>query len=387
MGYLKLHPDVYLVTGSGGSVVHDTSRKKAFALDYEHSLVLEALEGGSSIGDASAVAGVSARRVEEIALEIEEAGLGSSFENDVYVEKINTSPKWLDKLAFRSPPRIDKLFVQFGGECGLNCDYCSGARSALSVSCWCCTPTPEGSIDELANAVKDAAQLEPNEVILMCPPSTDCSAIRKLVDAATESVSKVVVASDSSLPIVSLSCSSGKFRLVLKLDVTDFSLLELDEWAKGVPMDTVVQLVREDDDCEIEPYVQLLLSHGLQATVVEVVTPKRGSVDNRIMSTPCDTTEFNQRTSHHACLSSIITIREDGAVFQCPRLPSLRLANRFDLVGALRSDRYDKMAGLSMNDIAPCRACEMRYLCSDCRFLEIAAGSAVDECVRCVRTP
>lgn len=385
MSYFKLYSDVFLIRGVKGAVIQDTARRRAFALDSEYSAVLYDTENGASLEEAGVRSGLTYDRVREIVEEISSAELGAILDANVYVEKIDTSPKWKDDLVFRSPPRIDRVFVQFGGACDLGCSYCRGGDRALSVSCWQCTPTPDIPIDQLEDAIKELAQLAPREIIISCPPVVDIPSLRRIIQTSTKAAPSVTVASDSSIPIDQLGLNEDHLGFLFKLDIKSHPISEVQNWAAKIPSNSIVQLILEDVDDPVEPYVSLLEGLGLKVAMAEVLELGEGTVADRVLDQPCDTREFSYRVNHHTCLSTSLTIRSDGAIFQCPRLSSLELADGFDLVTALRSERFDKLSQMSMNKIAPCQSCEMRYLCSDCRYLEMATGASAEECVRCHR--
>lgn len=383
MSYFKLYPDVFLVQGTHGAVVHDTANQRAFALNQEYSVVLGHTEKNLSLDDVSLVSELPIERIRAILDEISDACLGEYLDTKVYVEKIDTAPKWKDDLVFRSPPQVDRVFVQFGGECSLNCAYCGSEDLALSVSCWHCTPTIDASIEPLEAAIANVGKLFPQEIILACPPSVNILSLRRIVEAARKASARVTVSSDCSLPFKLLGADCEDLAFIFKLDLKNRSVSEVREWALGIPRNSIVQIILQDSRTSPDPYIDVVKEMGHQVAVAEVIKLGRRTVSDRVVSKPRNVRDFSFRVNHHLCLATTLTIRSDGSVYQCPRLASLKLADGFDLVAAFRSERYDELSRLSLNRIEPCYACEKRYLCDDCRFLEMASGASLEECVRC----
>lgn len=383
MTRFKLYPDVFLVRGTHGAVLHDTSNQRAFALDQEYSVVLSNTEKNFSLDEVSLNSGIKIERVQTILDEIANACLGEYFEAEVYVEKIDTSPKWKEDLVFRAPLQIDRVFIQFGGECSLNCTYCKSEGLALSVSCWHCTPTLDAPIEPLEDAIANVGKLFPHDIVITCPPSVNMSALRRIVEASRKAASRVTVSSDCSLPFKLLGTGYEDLSFIFKLDLKAHSVSEVREWAVILPEDSIIQIILEDLHTSPDPYIDVLKDLGHQVAVAEVIKLGKHTVSDRVFSKPCNVREFSFRVNHNTCLATTLTIRSDGSVYQCPRLSSLKLADGFDLVAALRSEKYEELSRLSMNRIDPCCACEKRYLCDDCRYLEIASGASLEECVRC----
>ncbi len=385
MPYFKLFPDVFLIQGNRGAVIQGTTNRKAFALDDEYAELLSYTDSGLSLEEAGECAGITLERVLAIVEEVQTASLGKILDTNAYVEKIDTSPKWKDDLVFSSPPRIDRVFVQFGGSCDRNCTYCGSEDRALSVSCWQCVPTPEAPISRLEEAILEVSRLAPAEIIISCPPTVDACSLGRVIDSALSAASKVTVATDSTISVDLSILEKDRLMFFLKLDINSLTLPEVQEWVLGLPLNCVVQVVVDGDSTPPEPYIKLLESQGVQVAMAEVIELGENTVENRIISEPCEIKNFSYRVNHNSCLSTSLTIRADGAVFQCPRLPALRLADEFDAVSALRSDLFMDLSGMSMNRVTPCNSCEMRYLCSDCRYLELASGASSEGCVRCRR--
>lgn len=309
MSYFKLYSDVFLIRGVKGAVIQDTARRRAFALDSDYSAVIHDTENGASLEEAGVRSGLTYGRVREIVDEMSSAGLGAILDANVYVEKIDTSPKWKDDLVFRSPPRIDRVFVQFGGACDLNCTYCRGGDRALSVSCWQCVPTPDIPIDQLEDAIAELSQLAPREIIISCPPVVDIPSLRRIIQTSTKTAPSVTVASDSSIPIDQLGLNEDHLGFLFKLDVKSHPISEVRNWAAKIPSNSIVQLILEDVDDPVEPYVSLLEGLGLQVAMAEVLELGEGTIADRVLDQPCDNREFSYRVNHHTCLSTSLTIR------------------------------------------------------------------------------
>lgn len=356
MLYFKLYPDVFLVQGTHGAVVHDTLNQRAFALNQEYSVVVSNTEKNFCIYEVSLNSELTIECVRAILDEVSDACLGEYFDTEVYVEKIDTSPKWKEELVFRAQPQIDRVFIQFGGECSLKCGYCRSEDLALSVSCWHCTPTPDAPIEPLEDAIANVGKLFPHNIVITCPPDVNMTALRRIVDACRKAASRMTVSSDCSLTFKLLGTGYEELSFIFKLDLKTRSVSEVREWTVNLPKDSTVQIVLEDSQTSPDPYIDILKELGHQAAVAEVIKLGKHTVSDRVFSNPCNVRDFSFRVNHNSCLATTLTIRSDGSVYQCPRLSSLKLADGFDLVAAFRSERYEELSRLSMNRIEPCCA-------------------------------
>ncbi|MEM9686908.1 MAG: grasp-with-spasm system SPASM domain peptide maturase, partial [Bacteroidota bacterium] len=81
---------------------------------------------------------------------------------------------------------------------------------------------------------------------------------------------------------------------------------------------------------------------------------------------------FTESQRHNSCLNRKISIDSNGNIKNCPSMPqSFGNIKNTTLKAALHHKDFKKYWNLTKDHIAVCKACEFRYICTDCRaYLE-----------------
>lgn len=78
--------------------------------------------------------------------------------------------------------------------------------------------------------------------------------------------------------------------------------------------------------------------------------------------------KFVEAQSHNSCLNQKISIDVDGNIKNCPSMPnSYGNINDTTLEEAINKPRFKQYWNVTKDEIAVCRDCEFRHVCTDCR--------------------
>lgn len=77
---------------------------------------------------------------------------------------------------------------------------------------------------------------------------------------------------------------------------------------------------------------------------------------------------FTQAKNFNSCLYKKIAIDKSGNIGNCPSVPQkYGNINHNSLMDAVEETEFKKMGTIKKDSITICKACEFRYICSDCR--------------------
>ena len=77
---------------------------------------------------------------------------------------------------------------------------------------------------------------------------------------------------------------------------------------------------------------------------------------------------FSEAQKHNSCLNRKISIDARGEIKNCPSLPrSFGNAREASLHSALAQRDFTALWSINKDQIAVCKDCEFRYICTDCR--------------------
>lgn len=111
--YFKLNEEVFLVTGNRAAI-YNVLNKSIFLLSDEEEKIISDFELGGL---------VDTEYKKNIANEIKKLGLGNYYNTNIYIEKINTMPKWYEYLFFKPAPIINRITIQLE-DCQYHCENC-----------------------------------------------------------------------------------------------------------------------------------------------------------------------------------------------------------------------------------------------------------------------
>ena len=97
---------------------------------------------------------------------------------------------------------------------------------------------------------------------------------------------------------------------------------------------------------------------------------------------------YTEALHFNSCLNRKISIDADGAIRNCPSLPqSFGNIRDTTLRAALAQPAFKKYWNITKDQVAVCRDCEFRHICTDCRAYVEEPGNAFSKPLKCGYDP
>jgi SPASM domain peptide maturase of grasp-with-spasm system len=117
------------------------------------------------------------------------------------------------------------------------------------------------------------------------------------------------------------------------------------------------------------------------------VTPSScGIISPRFFSMTVE--HFTEAQSFNTCLNRKIGIAANGEIMACPAMgQSAGNAGSTKLKSAVKDPQLVQIGGITKDQIAVCRDCEFRYVCTDCRAYRQDAADPYSKPAKCTYDP
>ena len=113
---------------------------------------------------------------------------------------------------------------------------------------------------------------------------------------------------------------------------------------------------------------------NLKGTSQYIISVKQNILNEKVCGiiTPnyfvSDLTTFTESQQHNSCLNRKISIDTEGNIKNCPSMPeSFGNIKDTTLAEAIEKPGFKKYWNITKDQIAVCKDCEFRYICTDCR--------------------
>ncbi len=390
--FFRLNPEARLISGIKKGVIYDFLDNKVYDVRFEEKSVLELAEKSTEIEEISKELGVPEASVMEILEKFREKTLGEFYENKPYIEPLHMKSPLSSGAFYDSPPQLTNFFVELNNSCHYNCTYCGKNRMKRVFGCIGCNVWGNQKKVLESNSYKDvldqAHKLGFGQIFLsggnVLEDLDKLSAVLdhcEIVGFPTVflTVHENNLSSDSAdflnlynglniflncdFPIASSTLEiadnmRGNLTLVPVLDVTDVSKEDLAKKIQDEPEKVQRKVNWQIDYCSADfadDYKKI---------------PLFGK--ERVTNAALQFFEWCQE--YHPCLGGILTVAADGNVYVCRMMRKKSLGNVLEtnLSEIIRTQRKEigEFWNLTRDKIAPCRTCEYRYSCMDCRAIE-----------------
>lgn len=405
--YFRLYEECYLVNGEEQACIYDLFNEKVFHLDMELKNILIMAENNKSLNEISKELGIKREELEEKLKRIEANQVGGFYVNPPFIEKVTLHPSWKDNLFFKLPPQLNRAFIELNSECNENCFFCDSKRYSLRFRCMGCR---KRKIDSKRVTIEKWKEYLEQLYVLE---------IRELYITG----GNVFLEIDKLKEIIGFSKKLGFRNITVVSGIKDMNaMIQLGDMAHGVRF--IMQRYLDEDymkQIENDPIInylgclekshylfvfildyhnkhlvndiatRLLRNLGKGSFYFDYLLDFENMTDEQLKEIKftgdrITLTDFSIRTKFNPCLKSTISITADGVITTCPGLREYPLSENGTLMEAVASDNLKKYTTLNCNKIEPCNKCEYRYLCNDCRYIEIMNGALLNQTKLCIRS-
>lgn len=389
--FFRLNPEARLISGAKNGLIYDFLENKVYEVSSEEKSVLELAEKNTEIEEIpqNLIPGKSVKKVLE---KFREKNLGEFYEKKPYIEPLRLKSPLSSGAFYDSPPQLTNFFVELNNSCQYNCSYCGKNRMKRIFGCIGCNvwedqPPMDG--DSHKDVLDQAYKLGFGQIFL--------SGGDVLEDFDT--LSAVLDHCETlHFPAVFLTCHENY------VDSDAVNFLNQYKWLNvflncDFPVSSTALKRAESVQCNLTLVPVVDVTSLDEEDVMGKIQHEHEKVQSRRVNWQIDycsadftkdyskiplfgkeragnaTLQFFERCQEcHPCLGGILTVSACGNVYVCRIMREKSLGNVLDtnLSEILRNKKEEigKFWNLTRDKITPCRNCEYRYSCMDCRGIE-----------------
>ncbi|MDI7248118.1 MAG: radical SAM protein [Bacillota bacterium] len=399
LAYVRLNPEYQFVEGASAGALYNVGSGDVISLGVREASIVEMLERNEPVADVIAKLGTEVdcdvqRFVEDLCLR----GIAAQYKRPRYIDKLRIT-RFSEERWYQQAPSLGIAFLSLGGECELKCEFCAYPRRFECLGCRCFhEPPPDAHVvrailAELSSFGCRSVALIGGDPMFRWDITQEV--IRRAKDLSIDGI--YLVSSGFTLPtdLTLLSEAGVKILIQVFTPVTAYSrcLNEGTEIpssilqriaanlsglrAAGIAFDVILSEVLDEADRPDSMTVPDGFGDVLRGARVD--HNRISARTERLVNSPRDISRvsvemFYRRAHYHPCLGGKVFVHTDGTVSPCPGMPELAVGNLLDQSLSQMYSRIEPWWGLTLDRLDPCRRCEFRYACVDCRALERHAG-------------
>ena len=391
--FFRLNPETRLITGARNGVIYDFLDNKVYDLNSEERSVLKLAEKSKEIEEISRDLGVPEASVMGVLEKFHEKNLGEFYEKKPYIEPLRLKSPLSGGAFYNLPPHMTNFFVELNNNCQHDCPYCGKNTMKRVFSCIGCNVWGDQENvlerDSYKAVLDQAYKLGVGQIFL--------SGGNVLEDL--DMLSAVLDHCEAlHFPAIFLTCHEN----YVNSDAVNF--FNRYKWLNvflncNFPVSSDVLEIAGAVQCNITLVPVVDVTDMSEKDVVGRIQREYEKVQRRRINWQIDycsadftkdyskiplfgkervqnaTLQFFERCQdYHPCMGGILTISSDGNVYVCRAMREKSLGNVVDTnlseIMRNRKKEIKKFWNLTRVKIDPCRDCEYRYSCMDCRAIE-----------------
>ncbi len=165
-----------------------------------------------------------------------------------------------------------------------------------------------------------------------------------------------------------LTSVKNKRVLSIELIIPDIVDCKNKDWIHFVSQfPRIHQLVLHSSDVENKIFHSTTNMGHIYKTKAKITSHSHcGNINSKLFN--ISISSFTESLSHNSCLNRKISIGITGDIKICPSMPNVYgNINDITLSQAIKKPGFKKYWNITKDDIAVCKDCEFRYICTDCR--------------------
>lgn len=380
--YFKLNEEVFLVTGNRAAI-YNVLNKSIFLLSDEEEKIISDFELGGL---------VDTEYKKNIANEIKKLGLGNYYNTNIYIEKINTMPKWYEYLFFKPAPIINRITIQLE-DCQYYCENCDVKRYRRYCNCFVNEITNNRKrldYDKYRNLIDQIKLLDVREVLFTG------SGYNNRFNAKEELIEKCIEVGIKNIKYIQCYKDLHNINYIKLSNIGAFMILQTDN---NIDIDLLKQLKNlnikfmlliilkfkeekihrksELEDLKIKYNIDYVFN--VEEDKNEIMDLYNGEINGVGLEA------FSQNLKYNRCLNGNIAVNNSGIISPCLGLKEESVGNINSFFDIFKNNKLSKYWELSIDKIDKCKDCGLRYACFDCRSLEIKLGARLFGKISCMR--
>ncbi|TYT20338.1 4Fe-4S cluster-binding domain-containing protein [Dictyoglomus thermophilum] len=392
------------------SALYNTLQGEIIHLCEERTRIIELLDKMPFEEILNIINGLSKTEIMEFVRVLKQNGIIRKYENKAYIDKLSLGfPLFMQKHLFNKPaPNLDIAFIEVSSTCDFSCYFCK--NYPIKFGCLGCTQISykKRISEELwLEILQEVNNLRCKTlVILGGDPFLEITSLvnfcRNLdkfnfenifilthgINIATKK-SRNLIKHYNLKPIISIFLPSSLYNTISQ---KSFAFL-LNNLRKLKEED--IQFYINFRFCDLESYKQkniIIENMTTDLNINKQNISESYMFDHYIEKNdilPVFVSDFELRKIYNPCLKGKITITLEGKYLLCPMLRNLVLGSvkESKIPDLFIKGTIDRFYELSKEKLYPCKYCEFRYACLDCRAFELLKGSSLGEVKFCKYNP
>lgn len=396
MAYFSIVNDTYFVNGKNGGAIYNLRSGEILPLDLETKHFLISCET-LSINDSINKTGITQENAFKIMKSLVEKSIGIISTQKIYIDKY----EYIRDVPGVFPPiSLNSLFLDANSSCEFNCTHCLEPNYYFNYKCNSCIPWNKTSINKTKNNYKDILnQFEyiniRNAFISGGNPFTDLNNLKDICLSLSnigikniyiitngytleKDASKKFLKDTNAHPIITLIGYNDETYHYRTRTKNSFSKikngvkeLEINNLNYSFNFSIFIneQLSFQE---QYNKYNNTFQNANNTYTFYTEINDKPKFINLNKIS-PTNQVQFYMKQRYHSCLSFNLSIDSLGNILPCPHIRKLQFGNIFknNMESIFINTRLQKLWTLTKDKIVPCKDCEYRYTCSDCKVSEL----------------
>lgn len=388
--FFRLNPEARLIPGAKNGVIYDFLGNKMYDLSPEEKFIMELAEKSKEIEEISKDLGIPEASVIKVFNKFKEKNLGEFYEKKPYIEPLRLKSPLSSRAFYDFFPQLTNFFVELNNSCQYDCGYCGSKKKRVFGCIGCNVWDHKGALDtdSLKGVLDQVYKLGVGQIFL-----TGGNVLKDL-----HLLSAVLDHCEVLHFPIFLTCHEN----YVNSDAVNF--LNGYKWLNiflncNFPVSSKALEIAGNVQCNLTLVPVVDVTNMGKEEVIEKIQHEYEKVQRRRVSWQIDycsadfrkdyskislfgkertrnaTLQFFERCQeYHPCLGGILTISSDGYVYVCRTMREKSLGNVLDTnlseIIRNRKEEIEKFWNVTRDNIAPCRDCEYRYSCMECRAIE-----------------
>ncbi len=356
--YFRLNPESLLIVGENGSIICDAFTNKIYHLNtYETNLI------------------VNAENNKEISLDkniyhtLRDECLGNFYENIPYIQKVRLGSFYQSDKKFS----FNKFFLELTDKCEFNCSCCGfKTQHKRSRGCLGCNVFNENgdyiSFDDFCDIIDTISNLGCEELYFTGGDlSLDFNFSKALIKYAQNKIHNIFV-------ILNYNHNFNEFLDLINDNTNLILQIDLEQLNSNLLINEHIHYLVVVPEGADEFFYEKVLSLKLNC-IPDFLSKNLMINPNLNNNYEFNLNSFFHNLEFHPCLGKTLFISSKGNVYPCPmfrldKWGNIKNISLLDFLDKHKNRIYDFWM-LNLDNIEKCKSCEFRYLCSDCRALEM----------------
>lgn len=387
--YFQLFEECILVYNSvGEGAIYNLLSGDVFQYNIDETNILKLCEKKNAIQQVIKLLNKSSEIVLRFLDKLATANLGFYSDKPVYIEKMLIDYNWQELSFIKDRPTIERAYILLNKVCDCNCIYCDENHIRLN-ECVGCFKNINSSGEETAveeyfmaldklkllgvntiffsggnifenferniTIIKYAKKIFINNIVLFlgCNQTVEQKYWEELRRIDIDICIQVPIQDKKSIYNNSLlNDVKGKlaFSIILLFDI--------------MHDDAIKNEIIQECLVTFEP---LKIYMDLTVDIRQIhKAPKKQMFELRRTSIY----DFNLSRVYNRCMNGLLTITANKMITVCPKI-SEPIGRMDDFINSLSSEKINKYWRLTKDKIEGCKDCNIRYICKDCRYIEM----------------